>query len=519
MTIEQKIPQAVPVAQGQVTTGITAINNRFDRVESAAFGFVAYPVNSTTMTMSSAVFWEGAYIEATVGSPAPGGAVTIDVPAEERGLFSILNNCGEDISVQISGQSETPPTIADGSLGTLVSDGVNVRSAGGGGGGGGAPATVDYLVKTASGSLSAERVITDSATIIADWSTAGQVRFDVVGGGSSTEPTDFKDSVAVATTANITLSGEQTIDGVLTSANRVLVKDQTTGSQNGIYVSAAGAWSRADDADVDPDITAGMLVYVENGTANGDQVFTCTNNGTITIGTTALVFQAIATPQQVFVGKNVNGTSYTHVLNDGGKRLEFTNAAAKTFTVAPQSSVNSAVNTTIKLFNVGAGLLTVAPGSGVTINSYRSVLTLRQYEEAWLEKRANPNTWVLSGVGYDDFKLIVACSDETTALTTGTAKITFRLPHAVTLTAVRASLTTAQTSGSIFTVDINEGGTSVLSTKLTIDNTEKTSTTAATAAVISDSALADDAEITIDIDQIGDGTAKGLKITLIGTRT
>jgi hypothetical protein len=111
-----------------------------------------------------------------------------------------------------------------------------------------------------------------------------------------------------------------------------------------------------------------------------------------------------------------------------------------------------------------------------------------------------------------------AASDETTALTTGTAKVTFRIPHAMTLTGVRASLTTAQTSGSIFTVDINENGTSVLSTKLTIDNTEKTSVTAATPAVISDSSLADDAEITIDIDQIGNGTATGLKITLIGTR-
>ena len=114
--------------------------------------------------------------------------------------------------------------------------------------------------------------------------------------------------------------------------------------------------------------------------------------------------------------------------------------------------------------------------------------------------------------------IVVAASDETTALATGTAKVTFRMPYAFTLTSVRASLTTAQSSGSIFTVDINEGGTSILSTKLTIDNTEKTSTTAATAAVISDTALADDAEITIDIDQIGDGTAKGLKITLIGTR-
>ena len=112
----------------------------------------------------------------------------------------------------------------------------------------------------------------------------------------------------------------------------------------------------------------------------------------------------------------------------------------------------------------------------------------------------------------------LAASDETTALTTGTAKITFRMPYAMTLTAVRASLSTAQASGSIFTVDINEGGTTILSTKLTIDNTEKTSTTAATSAVISDSSLSDDSEITIDIDQIGDGTAKGLKVTLIGTR-
>jgi hypothetical protein len=116
------------------------------------------------------------------------------------------------------------------------------------------------------------------------------------------------------------------------------------------------------------------------------------------------------------------------------------------------------------------------------------------------------------------FELVVAASDESTALTAGNNKITFRMPRAVTLTAVRASLTTAQASGNIFTVDINEAGTSILSTKLTIDNTEKTSTTAATPPVISDTALADDAEMTIDIDQIGNGTATGLKVTLIGTR-
>lgn len=113
---------------------------------------------------------------------------------------------------------------------------------------------------------------------------------------------------------------------------------------------------------------------------------------------------------------------------------------------------------------------------------------------------------------------VIACSDETTALSAGTAKTTFRMPHAMTVTGVRASLTTTQASGNIFTVDINEAVTSILSTKLTIDNAETTSTTAATPAVISDATLADDASITVDIDQIGDGTAKGLKVVLIGTR-
>lgn len=114
--------------------------------------------------------------------------------------------------------------------------------------------------------------------------------------------------------------------------------------------------------------------------------------------------------------------------------------------------------------------------------------------------------------------LIVACSDETTDLTTGTAKATFRMPYAFTLVGLpRASLTAAP-SGTALTVDINESGTTILSTKLTIDTSETTSTTAATPAVVSDTSLADDAEITVDIDAVGTG-AKGLKIALIGRRT
>ena len=115
---------------------------------------------------------------------------------------------------------------------------------------------------------------------------------------------------------------------------------------------------------------------------------------------------------------------------------------------------------------------------------------------------------------------IIAASDETTALTTGTAKATFRMPYAFTLTAVRASLTTAGSTSGVTTIDINEGASSILSTKITIDQGELTSTTAATAPVISDASLADDAQITIDIDGLSGGASeKGLKVTLIGYKT
>jgi hypothetical protein len=114
--------------------------------------------------------------------------------------------------------------------------------------------------------------------------------------------------------------------------------------------------------------------------------------------------------------------------------------------------------------------------------------------------------------------IVVVCSDETTALSTGAAKVTFRMPYAFYLTSVKASLTAAQTSGTAFQVDVNNGGTSVLSTKLTIDNNELTSVTAATPAVISAPYFAADAVVTIDIDTCTAAQATGLKVTLIGRK-
>lgn len=118
-------------------------------------------------------------------------------------------------------------------------------------------------------------------------------------------------------------------------------------------------------------------------------------------------------------------------------------------------------------------------------------------------------------------ELLIGVGDETTAISAGTGKRTVRSPCAITLDAIpRASLTTAQASGANkVTIDINVSSSSILSTKLTIDNNATTSEGASTAAVLSSTAIADDAVITIDIDNCdGSTTAAGLKVLLRGYR-
>jgi len=110
---------------------------------------------------------------------------------------------------------------------------------------------------------------------------------------------DSKQSVRFTTTANINLSGLTVQAGgdwaaALTAGNRVLVKNQTTASANGLYVAASGAWVRASDADASAEVTPGMLVTVEEGTTLGDTVWELTTNGPITLGTTGLTFELTA---------------------------------------------------------------------------------------------------------------------------------------------------------------------------------------------------------------------------------
>lgn len=130
---------------------------------------------------------------------------------------------------------------------------------------------------------------------------------------------DFKQSVKAATTTNITLSGSQTIDDVAISAGmRVLVKDQTDGTQNGIYVAAAGAWTRAADADNTPsnEVTSGMFCYVEEGTVNADSGWVLATNDVITLGSTNLVFTQFTGLGQITAGNGLTKSGNT--INVGG---------------------------------------------------------------------------------------------------------------------------------------------------------------------------------------------------------
>lgn len=136
----------------------------------------------------------------------------------------------------------------------------------------------------------------------------------------------WKDAVACATTANVTLSGEQTIDGVLTSTSRVLVKNQSTSHQNGIYVTAAGAWSRATDMDAGSEFP-GAAVLVSAGTTLGGTAWTCTNTVAPTVGSTAITFSQFSGASSTLAGDVTGASSATVVGKIGGTVVAGTGAS------------------------------------------------------------------------------------------------------------------------------------------------------------------------------------------------
>lgn len=129
---------------------------------------------------------------------------------------------------------------------------------------------------------------------------------------------DVKASVKAATTEDITLSNTQTVDGVsLSVGDRVLVKNQSNGTENGIYVVASGSWTRSSDADNTPsgEVTPGLFTFVEQGSVNGDCGFVLTNNGTIVLGTTELEFTLFSASGTLIAGNGLSKNGYTLEVN------------------------------------------------------------------------------------------------------------------------------------------------------------------------------------------------------------
>lgn len=183
------------------------------------------------------------------------------------------------------------------------------------------------------------------------------------------EEIGYKQKVRVATTSNITLSGAQTIDGVsVVATNRVLVKNQTDGTENGIYSASATAWTRAVDANESEDVTAGMIVVVAEGTLQADSIWKLTTNDPIVLGSTALVFADITAgyaplASPAFTG---NPSAPTPAIGDND-----TSIATSAFVMAATdglATVNVAGGANVTLTTAQHGLAILALTGIVTAN-------------------------------------------------------------------------------------------------------------------------------------------------------
>jgi hypothetical protein len=190
---------------------------------------------------------------------------------------------------------------------------------------------------------------------------------------SAAQGIDWKASVRAATTAAVTLASDlengDTLDGVtLATGDRVLVKNQSTGSENGIYVvKASGAPDRSTDADAGSELTSNFAVFVEEGTVNADQGYTLTNNGSITIGTTALTFTQFTGLGQIIAGTGLDKTGNTLDIdstvttNDGTQTLTNKSISGSANTIT-NVSLTSSVTGTLPVANGGTGITSLGAG-------------------------------------------------------------------------------------------------------------------------------------------------------------
>jgi phage-related tail fiber protein len=180
---------------------------------------------------------------------------------------------------------------------------------------------------------------------------------------------DVKESVRAATTATITLSAPQTIDGVAVIAgDRVLVKNQSSGAANGIYVVAAAAWTRATDANISAEVTPGMFCFVEEGTANADSGWILSTNAAITLDTTALVFTQFSGAGSLTAGDGMTQSGSTFNVVGTTNRIT---VSADAIDIA-STYVGQATITTLGTVTTGVWNGTLIPlqygGTGTALN-------------------------------------------------------------------------------------------------------------------------------------------------------
>ena len=191
---------------------------------------------------------------------------------------------------------------------------------------------------------------------------------------STAQGLDVKGSVKAATTANITLSAPQTIDGVsLVAGDRCLVKNQTTASQNGIYVVAAGAWTRATDFDAWNELS-GAFLFVEQGTTQADTGWVCTVDAGGTIGTTSISFSQFSSAGSYLAGNGLLLTANTFSVTGTSNRISVSASGVDiAATYVGQTSITT-------LGTIGTGTwngTVISPTYGGTgVNNGSSTITL-----------------------------------------------------------------------------------------------------------------------------------------------
>ena len=341
-----------------------------------------------------------------------------DLSAESQPLDSVLTNTTASYTTAEAGKLAAIEALAD------VTDATNVNAAGAVMNSDATTAAMSMVVDEDAMSSNSDTKLSTQQSVVAY--IASQI-------ASVNAGIFWKAPVVVRTTGNITLSGEQTIDGVLTSTSRVLVMNQTSTLQNGIYISAAGAWARAVPMDT-WDEHVGAVVSVSTGSLYADISYRCTVDAGGTLETTAITWVSFvpATPsatdsvegtvELLTNAEVVTGTDTTRAMTAAGAAAHYSpeartitadtstalnsaliheggvvtmsNASANVFTIEPNATIAHSTGAQIDVIMLGAGVTSITADTGVTLNGvstgtgamtaqYGAVTLLRISSDVW----------------------------------------------------------------------------------------------------------------------------------------